>query len=441
MQRLLLVGLNHATAPLEIRERVAFSAPQRAAALDAFRARWPQAEAVLLSTCNRVEAYFARPTHGYPRWEEVADFLAAFHGLSPQVLRPHLYHKADRDAVLHLFTVACSLDSMVLGETQILGQVREAYDVACQHRSAGAVLHPLFQRAVAVGRQVLTHTALGEGRVSIASVAVDYARRVFDQFADKTVLCIGAGKMASLVLRNFSSLHPGRLIVCNRDPDRAAALAGRFGAEARPLEALDEQLVAADVVISSTGATEPILTRRRFEPLVRQRRYRPILLIDIALPRDIESAVGELENVYLYNIDDLQQVVSRTQSQRGEIAAEAIALVHSQVREFEAWHRARELGPLIERLSQRYHDIAQEELQRTLRKLGNIGDAEKAHLEDLARRLVNKLLHDPIQSLRKSDAHYAASVQLLHSLERLLDLHGDQSPPAPPDPPEDLSAA
>mgnify|MGYP005835441277 CR=1 FL=1 len=435
MQRLLLVGLNHATAPLEIRERVAFPPQRRDEALAAFRCRWPQAEAVLLSTCNRVELYTARPVHGHPRWEQVADFLAAFHSTPVEPLRPHLYHRADRDAVLHLFTVASSLDSMVLGETQILGQVREAYDASCRQGSAGALLHPLFQRAVAVGKQVRTQTAIGEGRVSIASVAVDYARRVFDHFADKTVLCIGAGKMASLVLKSFSALHPGRLIVCNRDHAKAEALASRFGGEARPLDALDEQLVAADVVISSTGATDPIIARSRFEPLLRQRRYRPIFLIDVALPRDIEAAVGELDNVYLYNIDDLQQVVSQTRSQRGDLVAEATAIVEAQAEEFEAWHRARELGPLIERLSQRYHGIAQEELQRTLRKLGNVGDAEREHLEDLTRRIVNKLLHDPIQSLRKGDGQHAASAQLLHALERLFHLQGDDEPPGPQEPP------
>jgi len=424
MHRLLLVGLNHKTAPLTVRERLAFAGEQRRQVLDAFRQRFPDAEVVLLSTCNRVELYTARSTHGHPRVEEMIGFLAGLRALAPEELDPHIYRKIDRDAVSHLFSVASSLDSMVLGETQILGQVRDAYDAANAAATAGALLHPLFQRAIAVGKQVMTETSLNEGRLSIASVAVDYARRIFDRFSDKTVLSIGAGKMAVLVLQSFQALSPGRLLISNRDPDKAAALSQRFGGQAVPFDKLSDHLVAADIVISSTGAPHAIITHAQFNPLLRQRRYRPIFLIDIAMPRDIEAEVGQIENVYLYNIDDLQEVVAATQSQRSGAVQAAARIVEQQVNEFAVWHRTREMGPLIDRLFQRSHHLAQAEIARAINKLPDLSPAEKEVLENLGRRIVNKLLHDPVDVLRVSGGESrGAPVPYLHAFEKLFKLN------------------
>ncbi|HTL28034.1 MAG TPA: glutamyl-tRNA reductase, partial [Tepidisphaeraceae bacterium] len=305
MQRLLLLGLNHTTAPLDVREKLAFNAQQSRDAIAAFRQQFTESEAVLLSTCNRVELYIARALHGHPRADEMIAFLAAFHDLAPERFRPHLYEKRERDVIAHLFAVVSSLDSMVLGETQILGQVRSAYDLSRECEAAGGLLNPLFQRALAVGKEVMTETSLNEGRVSVASVAIDYARKIFDHFNDKTVLSIGAGKIAQLVLQHFTKLAPGKLLVCNRDSNKAQNLAREFNGIAAPFDKLTEQLTAADIVITSTGSTQPIITRRDFESLLKQRRYRPIFLIDLAVPRDVEASVGDLENVYLYNIDDL----------------------------------------------------------------------------------------------------------------------------------------
>lgn len=429
MQRLLLLGLNHSTAPLAVREKIAFNATQRRAAVLAFREQFKDAEAVLLSTCNRVELYTSRAVHGRPRVEDMVDFLAGFHGVDPGFFRPHLYEKANLDVVRHLFSVASSLDSMVLGETQIIGQVREAYDVACDLGSAGSMLHPLFQRAIAVGKQVMTQTQISEGRLSVASVAVDYARQIFDHFDDKTVLSIGAGEMAQLALQHFKELKPGRLLVCNRDPSKAATLAAQFRGEPVAFDRLPEWLVQADVVISSTGSAHPIITRHQFDGLLRQRRYRPIFLIDIALPRDIEEDVGGLDHVYLYNLDDLQQVVRGTVEQRREAIDSAGRILEAEVTEFVAWHRQREVGPLIERLYGRYHRIAGEELARTLNKLPDLTPDQRSQLEDLARRLVNKLLHDPVHTLRKGDENGGPSAQYLYAMEKLFKL-GDDAPAA-----------
>jgi glutamyl-tRNA reductase len=427
MNRLLLVGLNHTTAPLEVRETLVFDEQQAADALRKLREKFPEAEAVLLSTCNRVELYVSRSVHGHPRDQEMIEFLAGFHGLSGTPLEPHFYRKSDKDAAAHLFAVASSLDSMVLGETQIVGQVRAAYEVAQQCGAAGSILNPLFQRALAVAKRVMSETALSEGRLSVASVAVDYARRIFDHFNDKTLLCIGAGKMGGLVLQGFAALSPGKLIVANRDEVKAHALAAEFKGQASGLDNLDEHLTSADIVISSTGSVHPIITRERFEHLVKQRRYRPIFIIDIAMPRDVEASVGQIENVYLYNIDDLQQVVSDTQAQRAGAVAAARKIVEDQLEDFLAWHRTRELGPVIDQLYKRYHQVAQDEVLRTINKFGQISEAERQHLEELARRIVNKLLHDPIQTLKQSDSLHGQVGQYLHAMERLF--HLAEEPP------------
>jgi glutamyl-tRNA reductase len=331
--------------------------------------------------------------------------------------------------VEHLFTVASSLDSMVLGETQILGQVRGAYELASASQTTGALLNPLFQHAIAVGKQVMHETALNEGRISIASVAVDYARRIFDTFNDKTVLCIGAGKMTQLVLRHFAQLAPRRQLISNRDPAKAEKLAAQFAGEAVPFEFLADHLTLADIVISSTGATRPILTREQFDKILKARRYRPIFVIDIAVPRDVEPSVGELESVYLYNLDDLQKVVTGTLSQRNGAITGAQAIVSKHVEDFLAWNRSRELGPIIDQLFKRYHAIAQEEVARTVNKLPNLTDAEREQLEELARRVVNKLLHDPIRTLKESDGAHGPTAPYLHALTKLFHL---------PDPPEEL---
>lgn len=428
MHRLTLLGLNHATAPLTVREKFAFNADQQRQAVEEFKAKFPGSEAVLLSTCNRVELYVATAENNNPSAEELEAFLCACRSADAKQYHPHLYRKGERAVIQHLFTVASSLDSMVLGESQILGQVRDAYDAAKAQGATGALLNPLFQRAISVGKQVMAETALGAGRLSVASVAVDYARRIFDHFGDKTVLNIGAGKMATLVLRNFADLKLGRLLLCNRDPAKAAKLAQEFRGEAAAFETLDDHLVAADIVVTSTGAAEPIITKARFEKLLRRRRYRPIFLIDIALPRDVEESVETLENVYLYNLDHLQQVVSQTQSQRTGAIDAARKVVHQHVEGFLSWHRQRELGPLIDGLYKRYHGLAQEELARTLNKLPNVGEAEKGHLEELTRRIVNKLLHDPIRMLRHSDPQHGLPPQYVHALEKLFGLEQRDEP-------------
>jgi glutamyl-tRNA reductase len=271
----------------------------------------------------------------------------------------------------------------------------------------------------------MSETKITEGRLSVGSVAVDCAGRIFDHYYDKTVLCIGAGKMAVLVLQAFHSLKPGRLLICNRDPAKADQLARRFGGIAVPFDNLADHLIAADVVVTSTGAQHPIITRPLFEPLRKARRYRPIFFIDIALPRDVEAAVGQLENVYLYNLDDLQQVVAATHSHRGESIEHARKIVDEQVERYISWTGVRELGPMIDRLYQRHHELAREEVDRIANKLPELSVVEREHLDELARRIVNKLLHDPVKTLREGDSPHALGQTYLHALEKLFQLDSD----------------
>ena len=431
MGQLLLIGLNHVTAPLAVRERLAFDVGQQRAALASLTQQFVGCEAVLLSTCNRVELYVAGDQRPAPAVNELVDFIGRLRDVPPEQFRGQAYEKSDRGAVEHLFNVATSLDSMVLGESQILGQVRQAYELSRDAGAVGAALNPLFQRAIAVGRQVMSQTALGDGRISIAGVAVACAQRIFETFTDKCVLCIGAGKMSALVLQHFVGLRPERLLVCNRDFDKARGLAARFHGEAIPFDLLDQHLALSDIVITSTGAPHPIITRRQIEAVLKHRRYRAMFLIDIAVPRDVEPSVGENEHIYLYNIDDLQSVVSATQAQRTDAIDAARAIIAQHVNEFLALQRRRALGPAIELLYRRSHALAQQELQRTISKIPDLSEPERAQLEELTRRIVNKLLHDPVTALQQADAQHAVTPQYLHAIEKLF--HLDETTPAESD--------
>jgi glutamyl-tRNA reductase len=424
MDRVRLLGLNHTTATLDVRERLALDSARHRAVVEALRNAF-DCETVALSTCNRVELYVAR-ADAPPAVEQITRLLAEFHQIDPSLFSPHLYERAGRSAVEHLFSVAASLDSMVLGETQILGQVRHAYDASRDLGATGSFLNPLFQRALAVGKEVQTHTSLSEGRLSVASVAVDYAKGIFDNFADKVLLCIGAGEISTLVLQHFAMLRPGKVIVCNRDPQRGAELAAQFGGEGAAWETLDDQLARADIVVTCTAAPQPIIRREQFEKLQKKRRYRPAFVIDLAVPRDVEAGVGELEQVYLYNVDDLQRVIAQTRDNRGESVGAARAIVMRHVEEFDVWLRRRALGPAIEQLYARYHAMATEELNRVTGRMSHLTAADRAHLQEMARRIVNKVLHDPLEALKESDAAHQPLNQYAHAVEKLFKLNPPQ---------------
>lgn len=442
--RVLFVGINHRTAPIELRERFAMPEDTRAH-LDAFRRRFPQAECVFLSTCNRVEVYVARPTHQPPGAQDIQRFLSERFGVPVDRVAAASIHREQDQAISHLFRVCCGLDSMVLGEPQVLGQVKRAYESATGCGATGPVLHKVFQKAIAAAKHARTATGINSGRVSVGSVAADLARQVFSDFSDKSVLGIGAGEMAKLTLRHLNRLRPAHLWVVNRTAGRAEELARKFqlahpAGGARPWDQLDGLLVQTDIVVSSTAASEPILTPERFKPILKRRRYRPLFVIDLAVPRDADPAIGSMNNLYLYNIDDLQSIVEQSMGERGGQAEACELHIGKAVADCMGEITHADLGQLIRKLRAKLHDIGGDERRRTLRKLAGRDDAAALGdaIDEHTHRLINKILHLPLSQLNQHNGDaplgfYAAALRRLFDLE---DEAGgpDAAPPPMPTP-------
>jgi glutamyl-tRNA reductase len=430
---LLLVGCNYKTAPIALREQLALDGPKLAAALHELEARYA-VEAAILSTCNRVELYLARaddtpvahaPGSGGPDGELIAEFLAQFHGLPAAVVRPCLYVQHGIDAVRQVFRVTCSLDSLVIGEGQIVGQVKHAYEVAHAEGTAGPVLHILFQQALAVAKRVRTQTGISRGHVSVSSVAVDYVRQVFERFDDKTMLVIGAGKMGELTLRHLKALAPRRILVANRSPEKAALVAAGCGGESIAWDTLDDALVQADIVLSTTGAPEPIVTRRRFDEVLGRRSGTsggngPIVILDIAVPRDFDPRIHDGERACLFNIDDLQRIREQTLHERQKSVAPAEAIVEREVQRFLAdWSRRRN-GPIIARLTQEFEARRRAIVAQLLAKLnGRLSAEDRVYVEGAFKLLQNQFLHGPISVLAEETQGDARRHTLLEALRKL----------------------
>jgi glutamyl-tRNA reductase len=405
-----------------VRERLAFDEPHCAQALSRFGFRFPCAESLILSTCNRTELYLARPVHGHPRLREAIEFLAEEHRIPLHEFSSSLYHYEDAEAVRHLFRVVSSLDSMVVGESQILAQTKRALELARTHLPPKSHLMVLFQRAFAVAKDVHSRTQISAGRLSIGSVAIDFARQIFARFDDKTVLLLGTGKMGELTLRHLLELHPRRMVLINRSAERAAVLAQEVGAAAQPWERLSEALVEADIVLCSTGAAEPIITAASFAAIPQRRRHRPLLMIDLAVPRDIDPAVGEHEGVFLYNIDDLQKIADQHWQDRQAKLEQSREIVEAGVAEFFQWQAAREVGPVIRELQARLGSIAEGELEWLRPKLKNASPDDLVLIEQMLGRLVGKMLHDPSRALTEKSENgrgriYVDTVRRLFNLE------------------------
>ncbi len=428
--RILLLGVNHRTADVQLREKLAMAGGPLNAALARLRETYADAEFVLVSTCNRTELYTARPSHAAPSIEDLRNVLADLSGVEVGAVTAATIHREQEQAVAHLFRVCSGLDSMVLGETQILGQVKRAYEVASAANAIGPVLHRVFQSALSAARKVRADTGIDAGRVSVGSVAVDFARQVFDDFADKTIVGVGAGEMAKTTLKHLKALNPHRLWLVNRTAQRAAELAatigvGHPGGGPRAWDELDELMVDADVMVTSTGATEPIITAERFKPLARRRRNRPLFIIDIAVPRDVDPTVGGLSNIYLYNVDDLESVVEATRDQRRDLVAQCDGLLTGHVAACMSQLQNQDIGRLVRELRRRLLDIGEAERERTRRKLTAQlnGDAERAEkiLDEHTHRLINKILHLPLSQLDHGNpdaplGFYAAALRRLFDL-------------------------
>ncbi len=420
--KLLLVGCSYKTAPIELREKLAFDGPKLPQALSELESRYG-CEAVVLSTCNRVEVYLAR-AHDQPLPDRgvIAEFLSEVHEIPPATLAPALYAPENADAVQHLFRVVASLDSLIVGEGQIADQVKRAYEFAHARGTAGPILHSLFQHAAVVAKRVRTETGIARGHVSVSSVAVDYVRQVFEHFDDKTILVIGAGKMGELTLRHLKDLQPLRILVTNRSPEKAATVAQGCGGQAVPWEQLDDALTQADIVLSTTGAPEPIMPRRRFDAILARRTSGPIVILDIAVPRDFDPRIHDGDRACLFNIDDLQRIREQTLKERHKHLAPAEAIVVQEVTRFHSDWRRRRHGPIIAQLTQEFETRRQEIVRQLLAKLnGRLSPEDRTYIEGAFRLLQNQFLHGPISALA-AEAHEPGQHTLLEALRKMFRL-------------------
>jgi glutamyl-tRNA reductase len=419
---LALVGGTHRTVPLDLRERLAFSAEQAADALARFRDRFPGREGVLLSTCNRVEFYAAGEREPVPAEDEILAFLAECRGLDAGRLASVLARRRDDAVVHHLFSVASGLDSMVLGEPQILAQVKQALALAQDSRTAGPLTGGMFQAALRTAKRVATETALGRERVSIPSVAVaDFAAGVFERFDDKRVLLVGAGKMAAETLRYLREAGARDLTIVNRTAGRAVELAARLGARPGRFDELAAELAAADLVVSTTGASDPVVSLDLFRDIEATRAGRPLVVLDLAVPRDFDPRIGERPGVWLYSIDDLAKACDANRARRrGELPA-AQAIVDEEARRFMGDLHHRTTAPVIEQLKAGWTETGESELDRLFRRLPQLGDAERAEIRQAFERYAAKLLHPPLASLR-SESRTGSPHGLVEALKRLFDL-------------------
>lgn len=425
---LLAVGCSYRTAPVAIRERLAFDDPSLPRAHHLLGERL-DCESVILNTCNRVELYLGRVPDGsapscIPEAAGVMALLAEVRGVPLAEIRPHLYCHHQAAAVRHLFRVAASLDSLVVGEGQIAGQVKRAFERADQLGGAGTLMHALFRHARQVARRVRTETGIAAGHVSVSSVAVDYVRQVFDHFGDKTVLVIGAGKMGELTLRHLRELRPRHILVTNRSPQKALAVAQGCAGEAVPWDKLDELLARADIVLSTTGAPEPVVSRQRYHQVMARRADRPVVILDIAVPRDFDPTIHDGDRTFLFNIDDLQRLRDATLAVRLQHVAPAEAIVEQEVTRFLSdWSRRRN-GPVIARLTQDFEAKRQEVMRELLARLnGRLTEEDRRLIEGAFRLLQNRLLHGPISALAEaSHAADPAGHTLLDALRKLFRL-------------------
>ncbi|MEN1680283.1 MAG: glutamyl-tRNA reductase [Planctomycetota bacterium] len=421
-----MVGCSHQEAAVAVRERLAFTPQHAAQTLARWREERPGSEAVLLSTCNRVEFYAAAPPDQLPPCPRLMmRELAEAHAVPLDEVQTHLVTLRDEQAVGHLFRVAASLDSMVLGEPQILAQVKQAYDLASELGAAGPLTHGCFQSALRVARRVASETRLHHHRVSIPSVAIaDFASGIFERFDDKRVLVVGAGEMADETLRYLVDRGAKHVTIVNRDPQRAEQLAKEWQGEAAPLGELFDQLVRADLVISTTAAGEPIVTVADYHAEVAsRRRQRPLFVLDLAMPRDFEPAIGEELGVYLYSIDDLSAACDRNRHARQRELPAAERIIHEERERFFAEARHRMSAPVIARLREGFEEPKSAELDRLFNKLPDLDPRARDEIERFADRLVNKMLHPPMESLR-DESKNGSPHGLLHALSRLFQLKG-----------------
>ena len=418
---IIVVGLSHKTAPVEIRERVAFAPTAMEKPLRKVVAQPAIAEGIIVSTCNRVELY-ASSRDGAAGTAQLRRFLAEFHQVPLDELEPHLYVYQGEEAIRHVFRVASSLDSMVIGEPQILGQIKTAYGYAAEFKTAGLILNRFLHKAFSVAKRVRTETEIASNAVSVSFAAVELARKIFGTLDGKKVMLIGAGEMCELAARHFLNNGVSSVSVTNRTFERAVKLAEEFQGRAIAFDAFPEHLHQADIILTSTGAPTFILGHKKMEEVIRLRKNRPMFLIDIAVPRDIDPRVNDIDNIYLYDVDDLQGVVQANLKERQREARKAEAIVEEEIGQFYRWLSSLDVVPTIVALRKRFEEVRRGELEKTFANLRDLGDRERKAIEALTGAIINKILHQPTTLLKQAQndngsADYVDAVRALFNLE------------------------
>ena len=418
---LILVGVNHKTTPVEIREKLAFTKGKIEESVDRLFNFPDIIEHTILSTCNRVEIY-ARANCQDSAIKAIKQFICDFHEVSPVELEDHFYSYRNEEAVEHLFRVSSSLDSMILGEAQILGQVKDAYSLAKDLRSTGLVLNQLFEKAFSIAKKVREETGIAERSVSISSAAVELAQKIFDDLENRTVMLVGTGEMAELAAKHLISYGVKTVYVTSRTYDRAANLARTLNGSALDFEAFKNELHRADIVITSTSAPNFIIKKEMVEKAIHERKNKPIFFIDIAVPRDIEPDVNDLENIYLYDIDDLHVVVSANMKEREKEADNAMNFISQEVTKFNNWVGTLDAVPTIVEIRKKAENIRKQEIEKTLKKISHLSEDDKKLLRQMSSSMVNKILHKPTiklkQKTQSEDGHvYLKAIRHLFHLD------------------------
>ncbi len=408
---LILVGVNHKTTPVEIREKLAFTQVKIEASLSQLVSSPEIIENIILSTCNRVEIY-ARVENTDRGIQLLQDFICDYHGISRGNLDQYFYSYCDNQAVEHLFRVSSSLDSMVLGEAQILGQVKDAYSTARSFSATGMVLNQLFEKAFNVAKKVREETGISERGVSISSAAVELAKKIFEDLENHSVMLVGTGEMAELAAKHLISYGVKTVYVASRTYERAAALAKSLNGCALDFESFKEEMHRADIIITSTAAPTFIVNEEMMEAAIQKRKNKPIFLIDIAVPRDIAPEVNELENVYLYDIDDLQNVVNANMEERQKEAESAMEIINQEVTKFNNWFSTLDAIPTIVEMRNRAEDMRAFEVDKTLKNMDHLSSNDKEAINQLTQSLVNKILHKPTISLKKKTQSHDGHIYL-----------------------------
>ena len=418
---IIVVGLSHKTAPVSVRETVAFPPEAMQAPLEQMLALSEVSEAIIVSTCNRVELY-AASTNGDAAAAQLKQFLADYHQIPLDTLESNLYVIQGEEAIRHVFNVTSSLDSMVIGEPQILGQIKTAYGYAADHKTAGLILNRFLHKAFSVAKRVRTETNIAGNAVSVSFAAVELARKIFGSIEGKTVLLIGAGEMCELAAKHFINNGVTRVLVTNRTFARAEKLAAEFSGQPVLFENFQDHLHQADIVLSSTGATSFVIERDQVSAALKQRKNRPMFYIDIAVPRDIDPRVNDVNNVYLYDVDDLQGVVNANLKERHKEAEQALEIIEHEIGQFQSWMAGLDVVPTIVALRQQIETLRQVELEKTFANLKHLSDSDRKAITAMSSALTNKILHPPTKALKQaqknSDAQqYVDALQVLFELE------------------------